>query len=82
MNSNATNGPWRRLKIQLRKTWSELTDDDLEAICRNSDDLVPTVQHRYDRGRDEMAKSPIRELSSEVSSLNPVRRRRPVSDFA
>lgn len=48
MNSNATPGPWRQFKIQLRKTWSELTDADLEAISRDSDDLVQVVQHCYD----------------------------------
>ena len=56
MNPNATNGPWRRFKIQLRKTWRELTDADLEAICRDSDDLVDVVRHCYSLRRDETTK--------------------------
>ena len=58
MSLNATNGPWRRFKIQLRTTWSELTDEDLEAICRDSDDLVDVVRHCYGLRRDETAKQP------------------------
>ena len=81
MNTNVTNGPWRRFKIQLRKTWSELTDEDLEAICRNSDDLVPTVQHRYDCGQNGVTKPPIRALLNQISSLTRVCRRLPVSAF-
>lgn len=81
MNSNATNGPWQQFKIQLRKTWSELTKEDVEAICRNRDDLVPTVQHRYGCGRDEVTKPPIQALLSEISSLTRVCRRLPVSAF-
>ena len=58
MNSNVTNGPWRRFKIQLRKTWNELTDEDLEAISRDRDNLVHVVQRRYGDERDEATKPP------------------------
>ncbi len=46
------------LKIQLRKTWSKLTDEDLEAISRDRDDLVHVVQHRYVCERDKATKRP------------------------
>ena len=58
MNPNVNNGPWQRFKIQLRKTWSELTDEDLEAIARNRDSLIHVVQKRYVSERVEFAKSP------------------------
>lgn len=82
MNSNATNGPWRRFTIQLRKTWSELADEDLEVICRIGDDFVPTAQRRYDCGRGEVVTPPIRALLSEISSRTRVCHRSPVSAFA
>ncbi len=40
------NGPWRPLQIQLRKTWSALTDDDLRTIARDNRELVNVVQRR------------------------------------
>ena len=58
MNPNINNGPWQRFKIQLRKTWSELTDEDLEAISRNRDSLIHVVQNRYLSERVEFSKSP------------------------
>jgi hypothetical protein len=47
MNAIVTHGPWCRFKLQLHKTWSELTDEDLQAISRHSDELAHVVQHRY-----------------------------------
>ncbi len=47
MDFTVSNGPWQRFKIQLRKTWNALTDDDLEAITRDRDGLVHVVQERY-----------------------------------
>ena len=43
MNLNATNGPWRQFKNQLRMTWSRLTDADLVAISRDNNELVRVV---------------------------------------
>lgn len=53
MNPHPTHASWRQLKIQLQKTWSELTDADVDLISRNSDDLAQVVYHRcvYQRMR-------------------------------
>jgi hypothetical protein len=47
MIATATRKPWSRLKSQLRKIWSELTDADLEEIAKDRERLVPVVQKRY-----------------------------------
>lgn len=40
-----------RLKNQLRKTWSALTDADLEAISKDREQLVHAAQKRYPHDR-------------------------------
>lgn len=54
MDNNVSHGPWHQLKIQLRKTWSELTDEDLAAVSRDFHNLVEVVQHRYACQRAEV----------------------------
>ena len=44
---NPTNESWSRLKRYLRATWRKLTDDDLEMISRDREQLVQVVRNRY-----------------------------------
>ena len=59
MNSRMTDAPWQQFKIQLRKTWSELTDEDLETISRDGNELVRVVLKRYGSEPDA-ATTPLR----------------------
>jgi uncharacterized protein YjbJ (UPF0337 family) len=77
MKRDVIHGPWRRFKIQLRKTWSELTDEELKAISPGGDDLVQMVQHRFGCERDEATKPP-RNLERDFLATM-VRLRLPVS---
>jgi hypothetical protein len=62
------NGPWRPLQIQLRKTWSALTDDDLHTIARDSRELVNVVQQRCGDDRFSAAQA----LGLRLSGDEPV----------
>lgn len=44
MSASETQIPWQQFKLQLRKTWRQLTDADLEAISTGRADLVDIVQ--------------------------------------
>lgn len=46
-NLEIANGAWSGLRQQLRKTWGELTDRDLDAITQDSEQLVQVVLSRY-----------------------------------
>ncbi len=81
MNSNPINMSQRRLKRLLRKTWSELTDADLDAICRDPADLDQTFHHRRDALGDKRAALPARQLLYGISSMVRVCRRLPVTAF-
>lgn len=46
MNPDVIQVPWQQLKIQLRKTSSKLTDEDLEAVSHDGNELVRVVLQR------------------------------------
>ena len=81
MNLTSVNMSQRRLKCLLRKTWNELTEADLEAICRDPADLVQTVRHRHDSLVDEATVLSVRQLLRGISSLVRICRRLPVTEF-
>lgn len=52
MSADLRNTPWSQLKIQLRKTWSELTNEDLEMVSRDTNKLASVVVDRYSERND------------------------------
>lgn len=53
MNNDIVKGKWKQLKGQAKKTWGNLTDDDLDVAEGNRDYLVGRVQERYGIAKDE-----------------------------
>jgi uncharacterized protein YjbJ (UPF0337 family) len=47
MNENVLTGSWNQLKGEVKKQWGELTNDDVDRINGNYDQLVGIVQERY-----------------------------------
>lgn len=56
MTSSTIISPWRQYKDQLQERWSKLTDEDMDAIPWNRDELVNLLQHRYGFERDAAEK--------------------------
>jgi uncharacterized protein YjbJ (UPF0337 family) len=52
MNSDTLKGKWKELKGSAKEQWGRLTDDDLEVIDGQLDQLVGKVQQRYGIARD------------------------------
>ncbi len=46
-------GNLRNLKGQLREWWGELTDDDIEQIGGNKDQLLGKLQTRYGWNKEQ-----------------------------
>jgi uncharacterized protein YjbJ (UPF0337 family) len=40
-------GMWKQIRGQVKETWGKLTDDDLDVIDGNRDQLVGKLQERY-----------------------------------
>ncbi len=47
MDSNHVPRAWQVLCQEMRKRWTKLTDEDLEAITREPDQLLDRIQERY-----------------------------------
>ncbi|HKQ86145.1 MAG TPA: CsbD family protein [Candidatus Acidoferrales bacterium] len=47
MNWDQLQGKWKQSKGKFREKWGKLTDDDLDVIAGNRDQLVGRIQERY-----------------------------------
>jgi uncharacterized protein YjbJ (UPF0337 family) len=46
-------GQWKQFRGNVREMWGKLTDDDLEQIRGNRDQLVGRIQERYGIAKEE-----------------------------
>jgi uncharacterized protein YjbJ (UPF0337 family) len=46
-------GNWKQLKGKIKERWGKLTDDDLDVIGGQRDQLVGRIQERYGIAREE-----------------------------
>ncbi|MEQ9121762.1 MAG: CsbD family protein [Alphaproteobacteria bacterium] len=53
MNNDELKGKWTQVKGRAKEAWGALTDDDLDRIDGERDQLVGKIQERYGHGRDE-----------------------------
>ena len=56
MNSDTLKGKWKELKGAAKERWGRLTDDDLDVIDGQADQLIGRLQQRYGIARDEAQK--------------------------
>ena len=52
MNSQTIKGNWMQLKGAVRETWGELTNDDVEQIAGEREQLIGKLQERYGKALD------------------------------
>jgi uncharacterized protein YjbJ (UPF0337 family) len=65
MNQDILQGKWKQLKGKARQRWGELTDDDLNRVEGNYQELVGIVQEKYGRSRSE-AEAEVREFMDDL----------------
>jgi uncharacterized protein YjbJ (UPF0337 family) len=63
MNSDQMKGKWKQLKGVAKERWGKLTDDDLNIIDGQSDQLIGKIQERYGIAR-EAAQKQVEEWNS------------------
>ena len=56
MNWDRVEGNWKQFAGKVRETWGTLTDDDLQVINGQQDQLVGHIQERYGVAKDEAQK--------------------------
>jgi uncharacterized protein YjbJ (UPF0337 family) len=53
MNWDQLQGKWKQMKGSVRTRWGKLTDDDLDVIGGQKDQLVGKIQERYGIQKEE-----------------------------
>ncbi len=56
MNWDQVQGMWKQYQGKIREKWGKLTDDDLQMIHGQRDQLVGRIQERYGITREEAHK--------------------------
>jgi len=56
MNWDRVEGNWKQFTGKVREKWGKLTDDDLQVINGQQDQLVGRIQERYGVAKDEAQK--------------------------
>jgi uncharacterized protein YjbJ (UPF0337 family) len=47
VNSDQLQGKWKQIKGSVKERWGKLTDDDLNVIDGQQDQLIGRIQERY-----------------------------------
>ena len=67
MNDDVLAGKWKQVKGNARQWWGKLTDDDLDRMTGQTEELAGKLQERYgwsrDRAHDEINRR-LRELDA------------------
>jgi uncharacterized protein YjbJ (UPF0337 family) len=79
MNSDQLKGKWKQLKGSVKEHWGKLTDDDLDVIDGQSEQLIGKIQERYGIVRDAAQKQ-VDEWNSSASADSDLDRRRRARD--
>jgi len=53
MNSDQLKGKWKQMKGSVKERWGKLTDDDLDIINGQNEQLVGKIQEKYGIAKDE-----------------------------
>ena len=53
MNRDRIEGNWKLMKGKVKEQWGKLTDDDLDVINGQREQMIGRIQERYGCARDE-----------------------------
>jgi uncharacterized protein YjbJ (UPF0337 family) len=53
VNTTQLKGKWTQLKGKVREKWGRLTDDDLDIVQGNAEQLAGKLQERYGYQREQ-----------------------------
>jgi uncharacterized protein YjbJ (UPF0337 family) len=53
MNSDQLQGKWKQMKGSIKERWGKLTDDDIDIINGQNDQLVGRIEERYGIAKEE-----------------------------
>mgnify|MGYP001827692103 CR=1 FL=1 len=68
IDENVLEGKWNQIKGQIKQQWGELTDDDIDRIRGNREEMIGVLQEKYGKSREEAEK----ELDEFLSAFSAV----------
>lgn len=75
MNSDQMQGKWKQIKGTVKERWGKLTDDDVDIINGQNDQLVGKIQEKYGIAKEE-AQRQVEDWMREDSREEEAERRR------
>jgi uncharacterized protein YjbJ (UPF0337 family) len=75
MNSDQLQGKWKQMKGSIKERWGKLTDDDVDIINGQSDQLVGRIQERYGIAKEEAQRQVDEWMRSDSHEIEHERRR-------
>jgi len=75
MNWDQVQGKWKQVKGSAKTRWGKLTDDDLDVVAGQRDQLVGRIQERYGIAKDE-AQTQVDEWNRTLDQENEYQRQR------
>jgi uncharacterized protein YjbJ (UPF0337 family) len=76
MNSDQLKGKWKQMKGSVKERWGKLTDDDLNVIDGQSDQLIGKIQERYGIAREAAQKQVDDWNATAFTETDPEQRRK------
>lgn len=64
MNEDRLKGNWKEFKGKIKQQWGKLTDDDIDKIDGQSEQLVGRIQKAYGKSKEEAQKEVDQMLNS------------------
>ena len=68
MNADRLQGNWKQVKGSVKERWGKLTDDDIDVIDGQRDQLIGRIQERYGIARDEAQTQVDRWMKSDLDT--------------
>lgn len=56
MNDDIFKGNWKQFKGKVQETWGDLTNDEIDKIDGNRNQLIGAIQKQYGIAKDEAEK--------------------------
>jgi uncharacterized protein YjbJ (UPF0337 family) len=69
MNSDQLKGKWKQVKGSAKERWGKLTDDDIDVIAGQNEQLIGKIQERYGIAR-EAAEQQVEDWNSDLARQN------------
>jgi uncharacterized protein YjbJ (UPF0337 family) len=73
MNAEQLKGKWMQLKGSVKTKWGKLTDDDLDVINGQEEQLIGRIQERYGIAKEE-AQRQVKEWNEASGNIEEKRR--------